>query len=49
VVLVAVVVPMVIPAVAAVAAVILAVLEDTMIITPVAVVEVDHSTLERTH
>jgi hypothetical protein len=36
-------------AAAAVAAVILAVLEDTMITTPVAVVEVDRSTLVRIH
>jgi hypothetical protein len=49
VVLVAVVVPMVVPEAAAVAAVILAVLEVTMITTPVAVVEVDRSTLVRTH
>ena len=40
---------MVILAAAAAAAVILAVLEDTMITTPVAVVEVDLSTLVQIH
>jgi hypothetical protein len=49
VVLVAVVVPMVTLAAAAVAAVIQVVQEDTMITTPVAVVEVDLSTLVRIH